>query len=109
MPEKAEACEHCIKRRSSRIEAWKQNPAQTIWIDEIADHNDRVALIVGRFGLDDWLSGDLVQTMLVKAVPGNPNDCVLKKPLSCPPAPRVGDLSAFLDGDGGKGNPCQVS
>jgi len=69
MPEKAEACEHCIKRRSSRIEAWKQNPAQTIWIDEIADHNDRVALIVGRFGLDDWLSGDLVQTMLVGADP----------------------------------------
>jgi hypothetical protein len=69
MPEKAEACEHCIKRRSSRIEAWKQNPAQTIWIDEIADHNDRVALIVGRFGLDDWLSGDLVQTMLVRADP----------------------------------------
>jgi hypothetical protein len=69
MPEKAEACEHCIKHRSSRIEAWKQNPAQTIWIDEIADHNDRVALIVGRFGLDDWLSGDLVQTMLVRADP----------------------------------------
>ena len=80
MPEKAEACEHCIKRRSSRIEAWKQNPAQTIWIDEIADHNDRVALIVGRFGLDDWLSGDLVQTMLVKAVQNNPKDCVPKNP-----------------------------
>ncbi|WP_031458274.1 CRISPR-associated protein Csx11 [Chloroflexus sp. MS-G] len=80
MPEKAEACEHCIKRRSSRIEAWKQNPAQTIWIDEIADHNDRVALIVGRFGLEDWLSGDLVQTMLVKAASGNPNDCVPKNP-----------------------------
>ena len=80
MPEKAEACEHCIKRRSSRIEAWKQNPAQTIWIDEIADHNDRVALIVGRFGLDNWLSSDLVQTMLVKAVQNNPKDCVPKNP-----------------------------
>jgi hypothetical protein len=69
MQEGKEACETCLKRRVSRIKTWESNPAQTIWIDEIADHNDRVALIVGRFGLDDWLSGDLVQTMLVRADP----------------------------------------
>lgn len=69
MKEGREACEHCLKRRSSRIAEWLDNPHRTIWIDEIADHNDRVALIVGKFGLDDWLSGDLVQTMLVKADP----------------------------------------
>jgi len=80
MQEGKEACETCLKRRVSRIKTWESNPAQTIWIDEIADHNDRVALIVGRFGLDDWLSGDLVQTMLVKAVPNNPKDCVPKNP-----------------------------
>jgi len=80
MREGKEACETCMQRRMSRIKTWESDPAQTIWIDEIADHNDRVALIVGRFGLDDWLSGDLVQTMLVKAVPGNPNDCVPKNP-----------------------------
>ena len=80
MQEGKEACETCLQRRVSRIETWKSDPAQTIWIDEIADHNDRVALIVGRFGLDDWLSGDLVQTMLVKAVRGNPNDCIPKNP-----------------------------
>jgi len=67
MREGKEACETCLKRRASRIENWKKNPAQTIWMDEIADHNGRVALIVGKLGLDDWLSGDLVQTMLVKA------------------------------------------
>ena len=80
MQEGKEACETCLKRRVSRIKTWESNPAQTIWIDEIADHNDRVALIVGRFGLEDWLSGDLVQTMLVKAVPNNPKDCVPKNP-----------------------------
>jgi hypothetical protein len=80
MQEGKEACETCLKRRVSRIKTWESNPGQTIWIDEIADHNDRVALIVGRFGLDDWLSGDLVQTMLVKAASGNPNDCVPKNP-----------------------------
>ena len=80
MKEGKEACETCMQRRMSRIKTWESDPAQTIWMDEIADHNDRVALIVGRFGLDDWLSGDLVQTMLVKAVQNNPNDCVPKNP-----------------------------
>lgn len=78
--EDRDVCEICKKRRASRIKEWGQNPEQTIWIDEIADHNDRVALIVGKFGLDDWLSGDLVQTMLVKAVSGKPKGCVPKNP-----------------------------
>jgi hypothetical protein len=78
--EKREVCGTCEQRRGSRIETWEQNTAQTIWIDEIADHNDRVALLVGKFDLEDWLSGDLVQTMLVKAVPNKPDDCTPKNP-----------------------------
>lgn len=39
-----------------------------------------MALIVGKFGLDDWLSGDLVQTMLVKAEQSNSGGCVPKNP-----------------------------
>jgi len=80
MRNKEEACEHCEGRRQSRIELWERDPSKTIWLDEIADHNDRVALIIGKFGLDDWFSGDLVQTMLVKAVENNPDACVPKNP-----------------------------
>lgn len=80
MREGEEACEICLKRRGSRIREWLDNPETTIWMDEIADHNDRVALIVGKFGLDDWLSGDLVQTMLVKAEENNPAGCTPKNP-----------------------------
>jgi len=80
MREGAEACETCKQRRGSRIETWEKNPTQTIWIDEIADHNDRVALIVGKFGLDGWLSGDLVQTMLVRAAENAPEQCTPKNP-----------------------------
>jgi hypothetical protein len=80
MREGAEACETCKQRRHSRIETWEKNPGQTIWMDEIADHNRRVALLVGKFGLDGWLSGDLVQTMLVKAVENTPDQCVPKNP-----------------------------
>ncbi len=80
MAEGQEACKTCLGRRASRIETWLQNPAQTIWMDELADHNNRVALLVGRFGLDDWLSGDLVQTMLVRAAANNPAGCTPKNP-----------------------------
>ena len=80
MREKAEACEHCIKRRGSRIEWWHEHLQQTIWMDEIADHNDRVALIVGKFGLDDWLSGEMVQTLLARAEENDPGKCTPKNP-----------------------------
>lgn len=64
-----EVCEPCEKRRASRTEAWHSDPKQTIWLDELADEKARLALVLGRFGLDDWLSGDLVQTLLVKCDP----------------------------------------
>ncbi|MDH7597830.1 MAG: CRISPR-associated protein Csx11 [Methanothrix sp.] len=80
MEEGREACTHCEKRRRSRIEDWEKDPYRTIWMDEIADANGRVALIVGKFGLDDWLSGELVQTMLVRAEPNNPAGCTPKNP-----------------------------
>jgi hypothetical protein len=67
--EEDEVCDHCENRRKSRIEAWDSEPEQTVWLDELADENGRLALIVGKFGLDDWLSGDLVQTLLVKCDP----------------------------------------
>ncbi|MEA3397540.1 MAG: hypothetical protein U9R05_08770, partial [Chloroflexota bacterium] len=80
MQEGQEACATCLQRRKSRVTTWLANPQQTIWMDERADCNDRVALIVGKFGLDDWLSGDLVQTMLVKAMENNPGECKPKNP-----------------------------
>jgi len=75
-----EVCKACDERRLSRVERWKESPTSTIWIDEIADQNGRVALIVGKFGLDRWLSGELVQTMLVMAEENNPDQCVPKNP-----------------------------
>jgi hypothetical protein len=80
MAEGREACNTCLERRRSRIEDWQKNLGHTIWMDEIADRNGRAALLVGKFGLEDWLSGDLVQTMLVKAVANAPEKCIPKNP-----------------------------
>lgn len=80
MEEHGEVCDHCKGRRKSRQGTWLTDPSRTIWMGEIADHNDRVALLVGKFGLEDWLSGNLVQTMLVKAEQNNPAGCIPKNP-----------------------------
>lgn len=72
-----DTCEVCATRRASRIEYWRNNPSSTIWIDELADANGRVALLVGKFGLEDWLSGQMVSTLLVKD-PGDGRDHVPK-------------------------------
>lgn len=60
-------CGVCLARRGRRSEEWatRQGFKETIWIDEVADNNGRVALIVGRFDLDDWLNGNLVRSLAI--------------------------------------------
>jgi hypothetical protein len=84
--EDREVCAVCEKRRTGRLSEWLKalkestQPQPTIWTNEVADKNGRLALLVGKFDLEDWLSGDLVQTMLVKAVPHSPGECAPKNP-----------------------------
>ncbi len=59
-------CDICEQRRLDRSQEWvtKQLP-ETIWIDEAADTNARLALIVGQFDLANWLDGTLLDSLLV--------------------------------------------
>jgi hypothetical protein len=50
-------CDVCEQRRSNRSEEWMKNPSTTIWIDEVADRNGQLVLLVGQFGVTNWLSG----------------------------------------------------
>jgi len=61
--EKAERCEICEDRRMGRLEQWLSNRQNTVWIDEIADKNNRVALISLNFCLDNWLDGTTIGTL----------------------------------------------
>jgi hypothetical protein len=87
MKENSGGCEHCLERRKRRAKNWieqhprqtictgnyvhlfcneiEQHPRQTIWLDEVSDHNDRVALLIGSFILDKWLDGTLVKTFAI--------------------------------------------
>ncbi len=61
-------CNVCEARRLDRSQAWARNqPHETIWLDEVADTNGRLALIVGQFDLAGWLDGSLIDSLLVIA------------------------------------------
>lgn len=57
-------CNACEQRRKDRSKTWLQNLDTTIWIDEIADNNGKLALIVGRFGVETWLTGEALSTVV---------------------------------------------
>ncbi len=59
-------CRVCLDRRGRRAEQWAHSDLQgTIWMDEVADRNGRLALLVGKLGLEEWLSGTLLSTIEV--------------------------------------------
>lgn len=51
-------CTICERRRENQSSEWSGKLSTTIWIDEVADINGRVALVVGKFGLETWFKGD---------------------------------------------------
>ncbi|NJK52091.1 MAG: hypothetical protein HC936_03395 [Leptolyngbyaceae cyanobacterium SU_3_3] len=61
---------YLFKSSRSRSEQWvkdiaQQSPQNTIWTDEVADDNGRLALFVGKLGLEGWLDGRLLSTIQV--------------------------------------------
>jgi len=60
-------CEVCNKRvHHKQVEKWILNPgSETIWTGEIKDKNDKIALISLKFELQDWLNGNLLNSLLV--------------------------------------------
>jgi len=61
--ENKDRCGKCEKRYEERAKNWlKSDAKETIWLDEVSDKNDRVALIVGQFELRKWLNGEFIGT-----------------------------------------------
>lgn len=58
-------CSECEKRFVKRSKEWLNGCIEnTIWLDEVADHNDRIALLIGHFDLRRWLNGEFIGTFL---------------------------------------------
>ncbi len=56
---KQDVSKSAYDRRTGRRSAWEKSGGDTIWISEVADANDRVALLTFSLGLDGWLDGRL--------------------------------------------------
>jgi hypothetical protein len=68
--DKQEPCKPCRDRRSHRLDAWLENRlgGDTIWISELADANDRVALITLSLDIEPWLDGARLDALRTQAV-----------------------------------------
>lgn len=65
---KQRPCKVCDERRKGRLDAWLREGTDTIWITELADDNDRVALLSVSFDLDPWLDGSHVDSLRAQSV-----------------------------------------
>lgn len=76
MEEHGDGCSHCLERRIKRAKIWLDNIniKKTIWLDEISDNNNQIAIIIGTFMLDKWLDGTLIKSLtLNKGISKNPS------------------------------------
>lgn len=55
-------CESCLERRKKAQEGARAR-SETLFLEEISDSNRRVALILGHFGLDNWLGGTSIRSL----------------------------------------------
>lgn len=59
-------CDICEERRADRSKEWATYAAdETIWTDEVADINGRLALITSKYSITHWIDGSLLSSLLV--------------------------------------------
>ena len=64
-----DVCSVCGDRRSGRQAAWLDSPeGETIWVDEIADEGNRLALLTLRFNLAPWFDGSQFGSILTQTL-----------------------------------------
>ncbi len=68
--DKQRPCEVCQKRRRGRLDAWLDGKLDhdTIWVDEVADADGRVALLTLSLDLDPWLEGTRLDALRTQAI-----------------------------------------
>jgi len=57
-------CGICERRRVDRASEWAGKLQTTVWTNEVSDTNGRLALMVGQFALDDWLTGQAFKSIM---------------------------------------------
>jgi len=65
---KQRVCAVCSDRRKGRLDAWLNGEGDTIWISEVADGNDRVALLSFNLDIEAWIGGDHVDSLRAQSI-----------------------------------------
>ncbi len=65
---KSRPCSVCNERRRGRLDAWLAGHEDTIWITELADENDRVALLTFSLDVEPWLAGRHVDSLRTQSI-----------------------------------------
>lgn len=69
--DKQKPCAVCNERRDKRLNNWLSSSSQdTIWLDEVADENDRLALITIGLDLEPWVEGTRLDSLRAQAISG---------------------------------------
>lgn len=88
-------CVPCEVMRDDRCEKWLTDAlGRTIWLDEVADANGRIALLVGRFGIDRWLNPNGYVERSLIANPNTTNPAQRFKKLTFARLRRVWETTA---------------
>jgi CRISPR-associated Csx11 family protein len=81
---KGKLCERCAARRGGRLQEWLTGNVgrDSIWISEVADRNDRVALLTLGLDIGGWVDGTAVDSLRAQSVQEwSKNNSTAKKPL----------------------------
>lgn len=93
---KRKMCCICMERLQGRSKEWAEKVNETIWIDEIADINGRVALIAGRFDLEYWLNGEFISTFRSPKDNCGAKFSEIVHDLSANPGEKLKNLSKYI-------------
>lgn len=68
--DKQAPCKACVERRRGRLDSWLGGKlgSDTIWLNELADANDRVALLTLNLDIEPWLGGDAVDSLRTQSI-----------------------------------------
>lgn len=69
--DKQRPCDSCKARRTHRLDKWLEEEfgSDSIWISEVADANDRVALVTMSLDIEPWLDGIRLDALRTQAIP----------------------------------------
>jgi len=67
---KQKRCKECYDRRDMRCKKWLKGGlgSDSIWISEVADANDRVALVTMSLDIEPWLDGRRLDALRTQAI-----------------------------------------